>query len=58
MFNLCANLAGIITPIVIGIIVGQTGSFYGALAYIGVLALVGAASYVFVLGDVKRIELA
>jgi ACS family D-galactonate transporter-like MFS transporter len=57
VFNFCANLAGIITPIVIGIIVGQTGSFYGALAFIGALALIGAASYVFVIGDVKRIEL-
>ncbi|MBO9519744.1 MAG: MFS transporter [Porphyrobacter sp.] len=56
VFNLCANLAGIVTPIVIGIIVGQTGSFYGALAFVGVLALIGAASYVFVIGDVKRIE--
>jgi ACS family D-galactonate transporter-like MFS transporter len=57
LFNLCANLAGIVTPIVVGLIVGQTGSFYGALAFIGVLALIGAASYVFVIGDVKRIEL-
>lgn len=57
LFNLCANLAGIVTPIVVGVIVGQTGSFYGALAFIGVLALIGAASYVFVLGDVRRIEL-
>jgi MFS transporter, ACS family, D-galactonate transporter len=58
VFNLCANLAGIVTPIVVGVIVGQTGSFYGALAFVGVLALIGAASYVFVIGDVKRIELA
>lgn len=57
LFNLCANLAGIITPIVVGVIVGQTGSFYGALAFIGTLALIGAASYVFVIGEVKRIEL-
>ena len=57
VFNLCANLAGIVTPIVVGVIVGQTGSFYGALAFIGVLALVGAAAYVFVVGDVRRIEL-
>ncbi|MPT48819.1 MAG: MFS transporter [Sphingobium sp.] len=57
VFNLCANLAGIVTPIVVGIIVGQTGSFYGALAFIGVLALVGAAAYVFIVGDVKRVEL-
>jgi ACS family D-galactonate transporter-like MFS transporter len=58
VFNLCANLAGIITPIVIGVIVGQTGSFYGALAFVGALALIGAVAYVFVLGDVKRIEFA
>ena len=56
VFNLCANLAGIVTPIVIGIIVGATGSFYGALAFIGALALVGAAAYVFVIGDVERVE--
>lgn len=57
VFNLCANLAGIVTPIVVGLIVGATGSFYGALAFIGGLALVGAASYIFVVGDVKRIEI-
>lgn len=56
VFNFCANLAGIVTPIVIGIIVGQTGSFYGALAFIGALALLGASAYVFIIGEVKRIE--
>lgn len=57
VFNLCANLAGIVTPIVVGVIVGQTGSFYGALAFIGTLALVGAAAYIFIVGDVKRVEM-
>jgi ACS family D-galactonate transporter-like MFS transporter len=57
VFNLCANLAGIVTPVVIGLIVGSTGSFYGALAYIGVLALVGAAAYIFIVGDVVRVEI-
>ncbi|MGK2909759.1 MAG: MFS transporter [Sphingobium sp.] len=57
VFNLCANLAGIITPIVVGVIVGQTGSFYGALAFIGALALIGAASYIFIVGDVRRVEM-
>jgi ACS family D-galactonate transporter-like MFS transporter len=57
VFNLCANLAGIVTPIVVGVIVGQTGSFYGALAFIGMLALVGAAAYIFIVGDVKRVEM-
>jgi ACS family D-galactonate transporter-like MFS transporter len=57
LFNLCANLAGIITPLVVGFVVAATGSFYGALAYIGVLGLVGAAAYIFIVGDVRRVEI-
>lgn len=57
IFNFAANLAGIITPLVIGAIIGATGSFFFALAYVGAAALLGALSYVFVLGDVKRIVL-
>lgn len=57
IFNLCANLAGIATPMVIGFVVGATGSFFGGLAYIGVVALIGVFSYVFIVGDVYRIEL-
>ena len=57
VFNLAANLAGIVTPLVIGVIVAATGSFFYALAFVGGLALIGALAYIFVLGDVKRIEL-
>jgi len=57
IFNLAANLAGIITPLVVGFIVAATGSFVGALVFIGVIALVGALSYIFVVGDIKRIVL-
>lgn len=57
IFNVAANLAGIITPLVIGVIVSATGSFVWALAFIGVIALIGAASYIFVVGDIERIEL-
>lgn len=57
IFNFAANLAGIITPMVIGFIVSATGSFIGAILYIGVLALVGAFSYIFIVGDVRRIVL-
>ncbi|TXS90238.1 MFS transporter [Parahaliea maris] len=57
VFNFFANLAGIVTPIVIGLVVGATGSFYGALVYIGALGLIGAAAYIFVVGDVRRVEL-
>lgn len=57
IFNFAANLAGIITPIVIGAIIGATGSFSYALAYVAAVALLGALSYIFILGDVKRIQL-
>lgn len=57
LFSLCANLAGIVTPLVIGFIVGATGSFYGALAYIAVLGLIGAAAYVLIVGPVERVTL-
>jgi ACS family D-galactonate transporter-like MFS transporter len=57
IFNLCANLAGIVTPLVIGLIVATTGSFFYALAYVGAAALLGALSYVFVVGDVRRVEI-
>ena len=57
LFSLCANVAGIVTPLVIGFIVGATGSFYGALAYIAALGLVGAAAYIFVVGPVVRVSL-
>jgi ACS family D-galactonate transporter-like MFS transporter len=57
LFNFASNLAGIVTPIVIGYIVSTTGSFVGALAFVGAVALLGAVSYVFILGDVRRIEI-
>lgn len=55
VFNLAANLAGIVTPIVIGGIVAATGSFFYALGFIGCVALMGALSYIFILGNVERI---
>ncbi|CAM2151866.1 D-galactonate transporter [Pararobbsia alpina] len=58
LFNFCANLAGIITPLVIGFIVAATGSFFYALAYVAAAALIGALSYIFIVGDVRRVEIA
>ena len=39
IFNFSANLAGIVTPLVIGIAFQMTGSFVGPLVYIAVVAL-------------------
>jgi ACS family D-galactonate transporter-like MFS transporter len=56
IFNLCANLAGIIAPVVIGQIVAASGSFYGALVYVSLIALLGVLAYVFILGEVTPVE--
>jgi ACS family D-galactonate transporter-like MFS transporter len=55
IFNFSANLAGIVTPLVIGYAYQSTGSFYGPLIYIAVVALVGAFSYSVILGDIHRL---
>lgn len=57
IFNFCANMASIITPLIIGFIISGTGNFFYALIYIGVTALVGMVAYVFIIGDIKRIVL-
>ncbi|HEY2399839.1 MAG TPA: MFS transporter, partial [Steroidobacteraceae bacterium] len=57
IFNLCANLAGIVTPLLVGAIVQATGSFAWALAYIAALAVGGTLSYLLVVGDVRRVEI-
>jgi MFS transporter, ACS family, D-galactonate transporter len=56
IFNFSANLAGIVTPMVIGIAFQLSGSFVGPLLYIGVVALLGAFSYSVILGDIHRLE--
>lgn len=56
IFNFSANLAGIVTPLVIGFAYASTGSFVGPLAYIGVVALVGAFAYSVLLGDIHRLQ--
>lgn len=56
LFNLFANLAGIITPLVIGVIVKNTGSFEWALGFIAILAVGGVFCYVMLVGDVRRVR--
>jgi MFS transporter, ACS family, glucarate transporter len=56
LFNLIGNLAGITTPIVIGYIVDGTGSFNGALVFVGLTALMAILSYLPVVGEIKRID--
>ena len=56
IFNFSANLAGIVTPLVIGFAYQRTGTFVGPLVYIAVVALVGAFAYSVILGDIHRLD--
>ena len=56
-FNMITNVAGIITPVILGAIKDYTGSYFFALIYVGVVPLLGAALYIFALGDIKRLEI-
>jgi ACS family glucarate transporter-like MFS transporter len=58
LLNLFGNISSITTPIVIGYIIQSTGSFNGALVFIGANAFVAILSYVVVVGEIKRLELA
>jgi ACS family D-galactonate transporter-like MFS transporter len=57
IFNFSANVAGILTPVVIGVALGLTGSFVGPLIYVAVVALIGAFAYIVILGDIHRLQL-
>jgi len=57
LFNTFGNVAGIVTPIVIGYIVQTTHSFNGALVFVGAHALVAVLSYLLIVGEIKRVEL-
>jgi ACS family D-galactonate transporter-like MFS transporter len=57
LFNFTTNLAGIITPIVVGAMYQRTGSFVVPLAYIAVVAVIGALAYSVVIGDIHRLEI-
>jgi len=57
LFNMFGNISGIVTPIAIGYIIATTGSYNGALIYVGIHAVVAVLSYLVLVTDIKRIEL-
>ena len=57
LFNTFGNTAGIITPIAIGYILKATGSFNWALVYVSAHAALAVASYLVIVGEIKRLEL-
>jgi ACS family D-galactonate transporter-like MFS transporter len=54
VFNFVGNLSGITVPIIIGYL-ARGNDFSAGLAYVATLALLGALSYMFVVGKVERL---
>lgn len=57
IFNTFGNSAGIVTPIVIGYIVHATGSFDGALWFVGLHCVLVIAAYFLITGKIERLTL-
>jgi ACS family glucarate transporter-like MFS transporter len=57
LFNMFGNTAGITTPIIIGYIIQNTGSFNGALVFVGINAFIAMSAYLFIVGDIHRVIL-
>lgn len=55
VFNFMGNLASIIVPIVIGFL-ASGGNFKPALVFVGALGLIGACSYIFLVGKIERAQ--
>lgn len=56
LFNTIGNIAGIVTPIIIGYIVAASGSFHGALIYVSFFAALAIFCYLFLVGEIKRVN--
>jgi len=54
-FNFISNLSGITTPLIIGYL-AQGGNFAPGLTYIATVAVIGALTYIFVIGKLERVE--
>ncbi|CAN5381674.1 glucarate transporter GudP [soil metagenome] len=57
IFNTFGNTAGIVTPIVIGYIYKMTGSFDGALWFVGLHCVLVIAAYFGITGKIERLSL-
>ncbi|MEG5262681.1 MFS transporter [Pseudomonas sp. JDS28PS106] len=58
VFNGIGNIAGIVTPVVIGFFVASTGSFNSALWFVAAHGLIGIFAYLVLAGRFERVEIA
>jgi ACS family glucarate transporter-like MFS transporter len=57
IFNMAGNMAGIVTPIVIGYIVGTTKSYDLALVFVGAHCIITILAYFLIVQKIERLEL-
>ncbi|MCZ6768728.1 MAG: MFS transporter, partial [Acidobacteria bacterium] len=53
--NFAGNVSGLLAPIVTGYTVGATGSFFFALLIAGGMAMLGACSFLFLVGPLETL---
>jgi ACS family D-galactonate transporter-like MFS transporter len=56
VFSFAANIAGAITPLIIGWVVQGTGSFSYGIGYIAVVAVIGLLSYLVLIDRIERLH--
>lgn len=56
MENFTGNLAGMIAPVMVGVVVDRTGQYFAAFALAAGITLVGAAAWTFVIRDVREVS--
>ncbi|MBV7272928.1 MFS transporter [Clostridiaceae bacterium UIB06] len=54
-YNFITNLGGTLSPAIVGYLIATTGSYAAALVFVSSMGLLGAFSYIFIIGKPSRI---
>jgi len=54
--NAIGNVGGVISPLLTGLVVGRTGSYYLAFAMASAMLVLGAASYLVLVGEIVPLQ--
>ncbi|OOM77289.1 D-galactonate transporter [Clostridium puniceum] len=57
VYNFVANMGGALSPAIVGYLIAKTGSYASALVFVSAMGILGAFSYIFIIGKPKRIEI-
>lgn len=54
-YNFVANMGGALSPAIVGYLIATTGSYSSALVFVSSMGILGALSYIFIIGKPARI---